>query len=145
MSLCVRVQVTVHFTGRLGARGFSQGRVSASLVRSVAGDDSEQTSTRHVGFAPHSRQKLNQGDEFHQTPGTIFIQHSPRLTPLISGLFQVVVKAFSFTCYSVKVVAGQCESCASLTRKRMTEAQDVQVSLVYFRFRRARKLHVAIL
>lgn len=82
-----------------------------------------------IGYAPHSRQKLNLGDEHHQTAGTILIQHCPRRIPLAGYLFEVEVTALTLTEYSVVVVAGQCELCASLVGKKLQEAKQLKVRL----------------
>lgn len=81
-----------------------------------------------IGYSPHARQKLNIGDEFHQKPGTIVIQHCPRRVPLSNGVFEVEVTALGPTEYSVVVVSGQCELCSSLVDKRSAEARKLQVS-----------------
>lgn len=81
-----------------------------------------------IGFSPHARQELNTGDQFYQTPGTILIQHCPRRVPLARGTYEVEVTALGPTEYSVVVVAGQCELCASLVDKQLEEARKLKVS-----------------
>lgn len=80
-----------------------------------------------MGYSPHSRQKLNLGDEFYQTPGTVTIQHCPRRVPLAYSIYEVEVTALGPTAYEVVVVAGQCELCASLVDKRLEEARNLKV------------------
>lgn len=127
-SLLHAKQVIVKFAGCMDTRGFSKGRVSAALLRTPAEAGSSQNPTREsVGYAPHARQKLNLGDQFHQTPGTIFIQHRPRCIPLTCGVFEVAVTALSLTEYTVVVVAGQCELCTSLVSTRLQEARQLKV------------------
>lgn len=117
------------FTGCIDARGYNRGRVRAVLRRNINYPKSERLSAGDcIGYSPHARQKLNTGDEFHQTPGTIVIQHCPRRVPLSSGVFEVEVTALGPTEYSVVVVSGQCELCASLVDKRSTEATNLKVS-----------------
>lgn len=81
-----------------------------------------------IGFSPHARQEINTGDQFYQTPGTILIQHCPRRVPLACGTYEVEVTALGPTEYSMVVVAGQCELCASLVDKRLEEARKLKVS-----------------
>lgn len=81
----------------------------------------------YIGFGPHARQNLNVGDQFHQTPGTIVIQHHPKTIPIDRGSFKVEVKAVSLTEYSVAVFAGQGELCASLIDKRLEEGRHLKV------------------
>lgn len=116
------------FTGCIDARGFNRGRVRAVLRRKLNHAETKRESAAEcIGYSPHARQKLNVGDEFHQTPGTIVIQHCPRRVPLSSGVFEVEVTALGPTEYSVVVVSGQCELCTSLVDKRSAEATNLQV------------------
>eukprot|EP00752_Nemacystus_decipiens_P001471 g1447.t1 len=127
---CVDLKVVVTFTGCIDSRGFNRGRVSAVLRRNSAYDGRLEGATgRRVGYAPHSRQKLNLGDEFYQTPGTIMIQHCPRRVPLACSTYEVEVTALGPTAYEVVVDAGQCELCASLVDKRLEEAKRLKVRL----------------
>ena len=117
------------FTGCIDARGFNRGRVRAVLRRKRNRPGNEGVSGAEcIGYSPHARQKLNIGDKFHQTPGTIVIQHCPRRVPLSSGVLEVEVTALGPTKYSVVVVSGQCELCTSLVDKRSAEATNLQVS-----------------
>lgn len=114
----------------MDTRGFSKGRVSAVLLRTSAPEGSTQMSTKEcIGYAPHAKQKLNVGNQYYQTPGTIVIQHRPRIIPIAPGLFEVVVKALGLTEYSVAVFVGQCELCSSLIDKRREEAKRLKVNL----------------
>lgn len=111
-------------------RGFNKGRLSAILRRTPASTGGRIASAGEcIGYSPHTRQKLNTGDQFHQTPGTIFIQHCPRRVPLACSTYEVEVTALGPTEYSMVVVAGQCESCASLVDKRLEEARNLKVNL----------------
>ena len=121
------MQVFVTFTGCIDSRGFNRGRISAVLRRHSAHEAGFEGSRECVGYSPHSRQKLNLGDEFYQTPGTIIIQHCPRRVPLACGSYEVEVTALGPTAYEVVVVAGQCELCASLVDKRLEEAKTLKV------------------
>lgn len=122
------MQVVVTFTGCMDSRGFNRGRISAVLRRKSAYEGGFEASAGEcVGYSPHSRQKLNLGDEFYQTPGTIVIQHCPRRVPLACSTYEVEVTALGPTAYEVVVVAGQCESCASLVDKRLEEARKLKV------------------
>lgn len=117
----------MNFTGCMDSRGFRRGRVSVGLFRTPVGEGSPRRSTKEdIGYALHAQQKLNVGDQFHQTAGTIFIQHRPRCIPL-TGVFEVEVTAVSSTEYSVAIVAGQCELGASLVDKKMEEAKILKV------------------
>lgn len=114
------------------------GRLSAVLRRKPTSTGGVVASAGEcIGYSPHSRQKLNTGDQFYQTPGTIFIQHCPKYAPLAYGAYEVEVTALGPTEYSMVVVAGQCELCASLVDKRLEEARNLKVTLrVPIRFRR---------
>lgn len=126
-------QVVVKFKGCMDVRGFSRGRVSAVLLRTSTDEGSVRISAKEsVGYAPHGKQSLNTGDQFHQTPGTIVIQHRPRRVPIASGTFEVLVNALSLTEYSVLVMAGQCELCTSLIDKRLQEAERLKVNIHAF-------------
>lgn len=104
------------------------GRISAVLRRKSANEGAiDGSATECVGYSPHSRQKLNLGDEFYQIPGTILIQHCPRSVPLAGTSYEVEVTALGPTAYEVVVVAGQCELCASLVNKRLDEARNLKV------------------
>lgn len=80
-----------------------------------------------IGYAPHVRQRVNTGDQFYQVPGTIFIQHCPRRAPLAFGTYEVEVTGLGPTEYSLVVLAGQGELCASLLDKRLEEARQLKV------------------
>lgn len=122
------MQVIVTFTGCIDSRGFNRGRISAVLRRNSTYKGGIEGSTGEcVGYSSHSRQKLNLGDEFYQTPGTIMIQHCPRRVPLACSTYEVEVTALGPTAYEVVVVAGQCELCASLVDKRLEEAKKLKV------------------
>lgn len=111
-------------------RGFNMGRLSAVLRRKPTNTGRVVASAGEcIGYAPHTRQELNTGDQFYQTPGTLFIQHCPRRVPLAYGTYEVEVTALGPTEYSVVVVAGQCELCASLVDKRLEEARNLKVIL----------------
>lgn len=116
------------FKGCIGLKGFRNGRVSAVLRRRPKSTEMCSSVAECIGYAPHSHQKLNIGDQFHQTPGTIFIQHRPRCVPLAEFVYEVEVSALALTEYTVVVVAGQCELCPSLVEKRLEEAKTIMVS-----------------
>lgn len=117
----------------MDSRSFNRGRISAVLRRkSVYEGGLEGSTGEYVGFSPHSRQKLNLGDEFYQTPGTIIIQHCPRRVPLACTTYEVEVTALGATAYEVVVVAGQCELCASLVDTRLKEARKLKVNSLRF-------------
>lgn len=117
----------------MDVRGFGKGRVSAVLIRTSTDEGSVQISAKEcVGYAPHGKQTLNTGDQFHQTPGAIVIHHRPRRVSIASGTFDVLVNALSLTEYSVLVMAGQCELCTSLIDKRLQEAERLKVNIRVF-------------
>lgn len=117
----------------MDSRGFNRGRISAVLRRESAHEGGFEGSAREcIGYSPHSRQMLNLGDEFHQTAGTIVIQHCPRRAPLACSAYEVEVTALGPTAYEVVVVAGQCELCASLVDKRLEEARKQKVRWLAF-------------
>lgn len=126
------MQVTVEFTGYMDARGFRQGRLSASLRRTPGhvGNDLD-ASVRFLGHAPHELQKPNEGDGFQQTPGIIFIQHCPRYVPLAYKSYDLLVTAFSAARYTVTVVAGECQSRGNFLAERFEDAKNIRVSLCY--------------
>lgn len=119
----------ITFTGCIDSRGFNRGRISAALRRKLTYEAELEGSPGGgvVGYAPHARQKLNLGDQFYQTPGTILIEHCPRRVPLACGTYEVEVTALGPTEYEMVVVAGQCELCASLVGKRLEEARNLKV------------------
>ncbi|CAM9559381.1 unnamed protein product [Scytosiphon promiscuus] len=121
--------VTITFTGCTDSRGFNQGRVSAVLRRPVCTAGLVASERECIGYAPHVRQRVNTGDQFYQAPGTIFIQHCPRRVPLAFGTYEVEVTALGPTEYSLVVLAGQCELCASLVDKRLEGARQLKVRL----------------
>lgn len=112
----------------MDARGFRQGKLSSTLLRTSAGEGQRMFTPQRVGYASHARQKLNEGDPFHQTPGTIFIHHRPRCIPLVCGSFELVVSAGSLTEYSVNVTAGQYELCTNLINTWFSEAKAIKAS-----------------
>lgn len=121
--------MVINFSGCIDSRGFNRGRISAALRRKSTREGELEGSAGGcaVGYAPHARQKLNLGDQFYQTPGTIMIQHCPRRVPLACGTYEVEVTALGPTEYDMVVVAGQCELCASLVGKRLEEARNLKV------------------
>ncbi|CAM9506461.1 unnamed protein product [Ectocarpus fasciculatus] len=124
----VDLKAIITFSGCMDSRGFNKGRMCAVLRRKPDYPRGGVASTGEcIGFSPHARQKLNTGDQFYQTPGTILIQHCPRRVPLARGTYEVEVTALGPTEYSMVVIAGQCELCASLVGKRLEEARKLKV------------------
>lgn len=123
-------QVDVTFAGCMDTRGFNRGRVSVVLRRKSTNIyGGAAPTTWCAGYAPHARQRLNAGDQFHQIPGRITIQHCPSDVPLACGVFEVEVTALGPTVYSVVVIAGQCELYSSLVGKKLVEARNLQVTV----------------
>lgn len=115
--------VSILFKGDFGGSGYKLGRLAAGLFRLPPTDNNANSGLpQSIGFAPYDLQSPN----LPNAMGRLIILHKPKIRPLESGTFQIVIGAASNTKYSIEVSSKVAKVALPVVDEAIKRAKEMQ-------------------